>query len=87
VENCFVHGAGEDPSNSWIKISLLVKDSRLCFTAANSVRENHGEQRSGKKRTSNENSVRRLELEYPNCHRLTIREKRNEHLVDLSISL
>lgn len=87
VENCFVHGAGEDPSNSWIKVSLLIKDTRLCFTATNSVRENPGEQRSGGKRTSNENSVRRLELEYPNSHRLTIREKSNEHLVDLSISL
>lgn len=87
VENCFVHGAGEDPSSSWIKISLIVKDTRLCFTAANSVRENPGEQRSGGKRTSNENSVRRLELEYPNSHRLAIRERRNEHLVDLSISL
>jgi LytS/YehU family sensor histidine kinase len=87
VENCFVHGAGEDPSNSWIKISLTIKDTRLCFAAANSVRENPGEQRSGGKRMANENSVRRLELEYPNSHRLTIREKRNEHLVELNISL
>jgi len=87
VENCFVHGAGEDPSNSWIKIALEIKDTRLCFTAANSVRENPGEQRFGSKRTTNENSVRRLELEYPNSHRLTIREKRNEHLVELNISL
>lgn len=87
VENCFVHGAGEDPSNSWIKIALAVKDTRLCFSAANSVRENPGEPRSGGKRTANENSVRRLELEYPNSHRLTIREKRNEHLVELNISL
>jgi len=87
VENCFVHGAGEDPSNSWINIALAVKDTRLCFSAANSVLENPGEPRSGGKRTANENSVRRLELEYPNRHRLTIREKRNEHLVELNISL
>ena len=87
VENCFVHGAGEDPSDSWINITLTVKDTRLCFTAANSVRENPGELRSGGKRISNENSVRRLELEYPNSHSLAIREKRNEHLVDLNISL
>jgi sensor histidine kinase YesM len=87
VENCFVHGAGEDPSNSWIKISLTMKDSRLCFTAANSVRENPGEKRSNGKRTANVNSVRRLELEYPNSHRLAIREKSNEHVVELNISL
>jgi len=87
VENCFVHGAGEDPSKSWIRISLTVKDTRLCFTAANSVREHTGERRSTEKTTSNENSVRRLELEYPNSHRLAIREKSKEHLVELSISL
>jgi two-component system LytT family sensor kinase len=87
VENCFVHGAGEDPSNSWIKISITVKDSRLCFYAANSVRDNPGEQLTGNKKMTNENSVRRLELEYPNSHSLTIREKRKEHLVELNISL
>ncbi len=87
VENCFVHGAGEDPSKSWITIALTVKDTWLRFIAANSVRDNPGEQRSGGKKTANENSVRRLELEYPNSHRLTIREKRNEHMVELNISL
>ena len=87
VENCFVHGADKDPSNSWIKIVLAVKDTRLYFSAANSVRDNPGEQLSGSKRTANENSARRLELEYPNSHRLTIREKRNEHMVELNISL
>ena len=87
VENCFVHGAGEDPSNSWIKISLNIQDSRLCFKAANSVRKHPGEQRPGSKRTANENSMRRLELEYPNRHRLAIREKSNAHLVELNISL
>jgi two-component system LytT family sensor kinase len=87
VENCFVHGAGEDPRNSWIKISLSVKDTRLYFQAANSVREYPGEQRQRAKRTAHENSVRRLELEYPNSHRLAIREKNNEHFVELNISL
>jgi len=87
VENCFVHGAGEDPSNSWIHITLAVKDTRLCFSASNSVRDNSGEPRFGGKRTSNENSIRRLELEYPNSHRLSIREKNKEHMGELNISL
>jgi LytS/YehU family sensor histidine kinase len=87
VENCFVHGAGENPSNSWIKIALLVQDTRLCFKASNSVSETPVQQGTGTKRKTNENSVRRLELAYPNRHRLAIREKRNEHLVELNISL
>jgi LytS/YehU family sensor histidine kinase len=87
VENCFVHGAGEDPRKSWINIELAVKDSRLCFVAANSVSEQNREQRSNGKSSANDNSLRRLELQYPNSHRLAIRERRNEHVVELNVSL
>lgn len=87
VENCFVHGAGEDPSKSWIKIELKVKDSRLQFLAANSVSDQSWKQKFSGKSSTNENSMRRLELQYPNSHRLTIREKRNEHAVELNLSL
>jgi len=87
VENCFVHGAGEDPRKSWINIELSVKDSRLRFLAANSVSEYLREQNTTGRRSSNGNTVRRLELQYPNSHRLAIREKRNEHVVELNVSL
>ncbi len=87
VENCFVHGAGEDPYNSSINIEVRVKDSRLCFTAANSVTEKPPGQKNNGKLSANENSLRRLELQYPNSHRLTIREKRNEYVVELYLSL
>jgi sensor histidine kinase YesM len=87
VENCYVHGAGEDPENSWIRIEVKVKDSRLIFRAANSVSDQHGIRGSNEQRGINENSVSRLELQYPNSHRLTIREKRNEHIVELNLIL
>jgi len=87
VENCFVHGAGEDPRKSWINIKVLVRDSRLTFVAANSVSDQPAEARFNGDRRTSENSVRRLELQYPNSHRLTIREKRNEHIVELNLSL
>ena len=87
VENCYVHGAGEDPKNSWIKIEVKLRDSRLTFMAANSVSEQHGVRRSNGQKATSENSVRRLELQYPNSHSLTIREKRNEHIVELNLSL
>lgn len=87
VENCFVHGAGEDPRKSWIDIRVSVRDSRLTFVAANSVSEQGLEPRSNGNRRTSENSVRRLELQYPNSHRLTIREKRKEHIVELNLSL
>ncbi|MEN8230522.1 MAG: histidine kinase [Bacteroidota bacterium] len=87
VENCFVHGAGEDPRKSWINIEVKVRDSRLTFVAANSVSDQLAESRTNRDRRTSENSVRRLELQYPNSHRLTIREKRNEHIVELNLSL
>lgn len=87
VENCFVHGAGEDPSKSWINIILNVKENRLRFYAANSVSSRIREQKGSGKNGSSENSVRRLEIQYPNSHRLTIREKRNEHIVELNMNL
>ncbi|MCK4748515.1 MAG: histidine kinase, partial [Bacteroidales bacterium] len=87
VENCFVHGAGEDPDQSWIRINLVVSKSNLCFCAANSVSENNGQERNRNRKTVNENSVRRLELQYPNNHRLTILDRQNEHIVELNIRL
>jgi len=87
VENCFVHGAGEDPRKSWITIELTMKDTRLCFRAANSVLEHNMAKRTNERTGANENSVRRLELQYPNSHRLTIREKAHEHIVELNVIL
>ena len=86
VETCFVHGAGENPKTSWIRIELEVQDSRLRFVAANSAPASCnplGDKKGG----SFENSVRRLELEYPNSHCLAIRERKNEHEVELQVSL
>ncbi len=86
VESCFVHGAGENPKKSWIRIEIKVQDSRLRFVAVNSVSDSqdHADDRNG---GSNENSIRRLELAYPNSHRLAIRERKNEHEVELHLSL
>jgi LytS/YehU family sensor histidine kinase len=87
VENCFVHGAGEDPHQSWIRIELNVKDTRLFFMAANSVNERNREEKGTRKQGTSENSLRRLELQYPNSHRVTIRERRIDYQVELNVSL
>ena len=86
VESCFVHGAGENPRESWIRIELKVQDSRLRFVAVNSVSDSR-EYLAGRNNGRNENSIRRLELAYPNSHRLAIRERNNEHEVELHVSL
>ncbi len=87
VENCFVHGAGEDPRNSWINIELSVKDANLRFYAANSVSRNMGKDKNPDKNSANENSIRRLEIQYPNNHRLAIKDRQEEHVVELNLKL
>jgi len=86
VESCFVHGAGENPKKSWIRIELKVQDSRLLFVAVNSVSVPRNYP-AGRNVSRNENSIRRLELAYPNSHRLAIRERNNENEVELHVSL
>lgn len=86
VENCFVHGADKNPKRSWIRIELKVQDSRLRFLAANSVNGSRS-YTGGRNCSGNENSIRRLELAYPNSHRLVIREKKDQHEVELHLSL
>ncbi len=86
VESCFVHGAGENLKESWIRIEVKVQDSRLRFVAANSFSGSRDFQKV-RNDGSNENSIRRLELAYPNSHRLSIRERNNEREVELHVSL
>jgi sensor histidine kinase YesM len=87
VENCFVHGAGEDPKKSWIRISISVNGTELRFYAANSSR--NGTLKDFKKNRAgfNENSIRRLEILYPNCHRLAILDQPSRHSVELNVKL
>ncbi len=86
VESCFVQGAGENPERSWINIEVKVQDSRLRFLASNSVSGSAATMHD-LKNEGNENSIRRLELAYPNSHRLTIREMKDEHQVELHLGL
>jgi len=87
VENCFVHGAGEDPRKSWINIEMSVSDANLRFYAANSVSRPVGKDKNPDKMSANENSIRRLEIQYPNNHRLAIKDRQLEHIVELNLRL
>jgi hypothetical protein len=86
VESCFVHGAGENPEESRIRIELKVHDSRLHFIAATTLSGSQGYSPQAIGGTF-ENTIRRLDLAYPNSHRLAIRERNREHEVDLHLSL
>lgn len=87
VENCFVHGAGEALAGGWVEVTIRVMEGNLHFRAANSLRlSGEGSLLAGE-RTSLDNSLRRLELQYPNSHRLTIKEGLEDHVVELNLRL
>jgi sensor histidine kinase YesM len=86
VENCFVHGAGEDPDRSWINVSININDNDLQFHTSNSV-SNRARLKSGIGERGNDLSIRRLEIQYPNSHRLTILDRERMHEVKLNIKL
>lgn len=84
VENCFKHGSSPDPGSPWIKISIQVSNNNLVFEAVNSIPGNYrGKNADG---VGLMNSKRRLELLYPQHHRLLIREDQGEFCVHLEIT-
>jgi len=87
VENCFVHGAGNDPGKTWISIGLSVKDSNLVFHAANSFSGSAMKLAEPDNKTQNDFNIRRLELQYPLKHMLRINKKPHEYRVELQLKL
>ena len=87
IENCFENGAGLDTKDAWIDIRIKYEHRNLVFKAANSLPDNLYSAQHTQYRGVLENSIKRLEMLYPNSHRLTIREKPHEHIVELLISL
>lgn len=68
IENAFKHGVSiEQPS--FIHISLTERDNRILFKCTNSNYPKIDRKRSGSG-IGKENTARRLELLYPNCHSL-----------------
>ena len=83
VENCFKHGSSPDPDQPWIRISLTVRDNNLTFEASNSIPTNKLANAEG---LGILNSKRRLELIYPQNHKLIIREENHEFFIRLEIA-
>lgn len=86
VENAFKHGINNTIKASWIKISLSIEDAVLSFNVSNS--------KSGKMK--NEivqggiglwNVRKRLDILYPNRHRLEIKNAEDIFTVNLEIHL
>lgn len=85
VECAFVKGAGENPQDSNIDVKLKVENSLLKFTLVHSTAYKLLPEASWKEWY--ENSLKRLELQYPNRHRIRFRELENSQRIKLQISL
>lgn len=92
VENAFKHGVNDITLDiqSWVKISLDVQDGIMTFIISN----NKPSQASNKLAINSnlggigiENTRKRLDLLYPDCHKLHIENARNTYTVNLSLKL
>lgn len=85
VENAFKHGPDRSRNDAWIDISLSVTNERLSLVVKNGV--NHSATKSAYGGLGLQNTKRRLELHYPNRHKLITKENGNTYSVELIIDL
>lgn len=91
IENAFKHGVNASARDAWMTVWLREHDGLLTFHAAN----NRSGATMGKKprKEDGENGVgltnvrRRLELEYPDQHTLSIKETADKYEVELVLKL
>jgi len=87
LENSFKHGVNKQLSDSWIKVSINVIDSRLEFNISNS-KINIGNSGIGKtKGIGIENVRKRLDLLYKDNYNLEIQDLEDQFRVKLELNL
>lgn len=86
VENCFKHGVSEQTNNSWIKISLDINFNSILLVTENSKINEAQEDIGGyKEGIGIDNVKRRLQLLYPDSHKIEIINEDNLHSVKLEL--
>ncbi|MEL7123582.1 MAG: sensor histidine kinase [Bacteroidota bacterium] len=86
VENAFKHSKIEDTKNSWLQIGLQAKAKILSFNISNSIPKNNFK-KDGTGGIGLVNVKRRLELQYPNKHLLSIDKTASVFHVTLKLEL
>ncbi len=84
IENSFKHGAQATVDNSYINLKISTQKSILFFSIKNNAMDNGLENTS---RIGLKNVKKRLQLIYPNRHKLTITKTLNSFQVNLEIQL
>jgi sensor histidine kinase YesM len=85
IENAFKHGAAEQVGKVWVSIGLSVRGDQLSFRVINSADLAIRQPSAGGIGIAN--IQRRLELLYPDRHRLVREQDEEKHLISLTIDL
>ncbi|UII20375.1 sensor histidine kinase [Fulvivirga ligni] len=86
VENAFKHGVSQTADCSWVRVDLVIKDDDLSLLVENKLPENPEQVKSFKSGVGLENVKKRLQLLYPDRHRLAIHQE-DSFLINLNIQL
>jgi len=87
IENSFKHSANSATDNFYIHIDLLINENGLSFSVKNNKGENYNADSQSFSKSGLNNVKRRLELLYPNKHKLMIQENTKSYEVNLEIKL
>ena len=87
IENCFKHSDLESNPQGWIKISLEVEDHELNFRAEYTIEIKIEELPTDRKGIGLTNSLKLLQANYPEKHKVEISEEDQVYQLDLTITL
>jgi two-component system, LytTR family, sensor histidine kinase AlgZ len=85
LENAFKHGVSNNATDAWVKVSLSVEGKRLLYRVENSILSIKDEKTKEPSGIGLQNAQRRLDLSYPNRHRLNIVQQPDRYTVELTL--
>jgi LytS/YehU family sensor histidine kinase len=85
VENCYKHGCSNDPSRPTINIELKTHDDKISCLIENSKPVTMIQSEKKKHGIGIKNTMKRLEILYPDRHCLKVEERKDTFKVELFI--
>lgn len=92
VENAFKHGTAKSKYTSYVNLSIVLDQNRLYFNIKNNIPQ-HARQNPRKTNAEKvggfglSNTTKRLQLLYPDKHKLLVQQTESEFSVDLELDL
>ena len=87
IENCFKHSDLESNPQGWINISLEVENNELHFRTENTRKEVMEASPADRRGIGLTNSLKLLEANYPDQHKVDIIEETDLYVLDLKLQL